>query len=295
MVFIWQHPVQLEHADRRRWCLVRLVEQFGRDAFGRDDREPGDQSSYDLSSLNDGVWHFLISSETNGIWSPVVVKQFGLDRKPPDPFTITRTDSDPADTQLTFTWTTTDSLSGLSHYEAKIGSGDWFDPEGLRQGSSYVIPESAPGKRSLAVRAIDNAGNIGKKTRPSRSLCSIAGRNGGIRWSASSHSHSWFLRSSSPRSSFSSTFFPEASMRGNERRSVSCMSSRYLSLKRSEKWTAGKKREGKIIRYRSSARNPCERKKGKRGRGAPPQGGNQNGNREDRKIDGREIEAREVR
>ena len=117
-------------------------------------------ASYDLSSLNDGVWHFLISSETNGIWSPVVVKQFGLDRKPPDPFTITRTDSDPADTQLTFTWTTTDSLSGLSHYEAKIGDGDWFDPEGLRQGSSYVIPESTPGKRSLAVRAIDNAGNI---------------------------------------------------------------------------------------------------------------------------------------
>jgi hypothetical protein len=117
-------------------------------------------ASYDLSSLDDGTWYFLISSETNGIWSPVVAKQFGLDRKPPDPFTITRTDSDPADTQLTFTWTTTDSLSGLSHYEVKIGDGDWFDPEGLRQGSSYLIPESTPGKRSLAVRAIDNAGNI---------------------------------------------------------------------------------------------------------------------------------------
>ena len=116
--------------------------------------------TYDLSTLNDGVWYFLISSEDNGLWSSVALKTLRLDRTPPEPFTITRTDSDPADTELSFTWGTTDVLSGLSHYEVKIGDGDWFDPGGLRQGSSYVIPESTPGKRSLAVRAIDNAGNI---------------------------------------------------------------------------------------------------------------------------------------
>ncbi len=116
--------------------------------------------SYDLSSLSDGIWYFLISAEENGVWSPVVTKTLRLDRTPPEPFTITRTDSDPADTELTFTWATTDALSGLSHYEVKIGDGDWFDPETLRQGSSYVIPQSTPSERSLAVRAIDNAGNV---------------------------------------------------------------------------------------------------------------------------------------
>lgn len=117
-------------------------------------------ASYDLSSLSDGIWYFLISSEENGIWSPVVVKTLRLDRTPPEPFTITRMDSDPADQELTFTWAATDALSGISHYDMKIGDGDWFNPENLRQGSSYTIPQSSPGKRSLAVRAIDNAGNI---------------------------------------------------------------------------------------------------------------------------------------
>jgi hypothetical protein len=117
-------------------------------------------ASYDLSSLNDGIWYFLISYEENGVWSPVTVKTLRLDRTPPEPFTITRIDTDPADTQVTFTWSTTDLLSGLSHYEIKIGDGDWFNAENLQQGSSYILPQSAPGKRSLSVRAIDNAGNI---------------------------------------------------------------------------------------------------------------------------------------
>jgi hypothetical protein len=116
--------------------------------------------SYDLSSVSDGIWYFMISSENNGIWSPVVTKTLRLDRTQPEPFTITRTDSDPADTLVTFTWLTTDALSGLSHYEIKIGNGNWFNPENLRQGSSYVIPQSTIGKQTLAVRAIDNAGNV---------------------------------------------------------------------------------------------------------------------------------------
>jgi flagellar biosynthesis/type III secretory pathway M-ring protein FliF/YscJ len=43
----------------------------------------------------------------------------------------------------------------------KIGDGDWFDPETLQQGSLYILPTQSPTNgRSLAVRAIDNAGNI---------------------------------------------------------------------------------------------------------------------------------------
>ena len=121
---------------------------------------PKTSASYGLASLKDGVWYFLISSETNGIWSPVAKKTIRLDRTPPEPFAITRTDSDPADTQMTFTWATTDLSSGLSRYEIKIGDGSWIDPANLQRGSSYIIPESMPGKRTLAVRAIDNAGNI---------------------------------------------------------------------------------------------------------------------------------------
>ena len=118
-------------------------------------------NAYDLSSLNDGIWYFLLATENNGVWSPAVVKTLRLDRTPPEPFTITRTDNDPANTQPTFIWSTTDDLSGLSHYETKIGDGDWFDPDILRQGSAYVLPaQSLTNSRSLTVRAIDNVGNV---------------------------------------------------------------------------------------------------------------------------------------
>jgi hypothetical protein len=117
--------------------------------------------SYDLSSLSDGIWYFMVSSEEDGVWSPIVEKTLRLDRTPPAPFTITRTDTDPSDSQPAFTWATSDALSGLSHYEVKIGDGDWFDPETLQQGSLYILPTQSPTNgRSLAVRAIDNAGNI---------------------------------------------------------------------------------------------------------------------------------------
>ena len=118
-------------------------------------------SAYDLSSLNDGIWYFLLATENNGVWSPAVVKTLRLDRTPPEPFTLTRIDNDPANTQPTFTWSTIDDLSGLSHYEMKIGDGDWFDPDILRQGSAYVLPaQSLTSGRSLTVQAIDNIGNV---------------------------------------------------------------------------------------------------------------------------------------
>jgi hypothetical protein len=118
-------------------------------------------NTYDLSSLNDGIWYFLLTTESDGVWSPAVVKILRFDRTPPEPFTITRTDGDPANTQPTFTWSTTDDLSGLSHYEMKIGDGDWFDPAILRQGSAYVLPaQSLTNSRSLVVQAIDNVGNV---------------------------------------------------------------------------------------------------------------------------------------
>ena len=55
--------------------------------------------SYDLSSLNDGVWYFLVSAKENGIWSPIATKILRLDRTPSQPFTITRVDTDPTDAQ----------------------------------------------------------------------------------------------------------------------------------------------------------------------------------------------------
>jgi hypothetical protein len=115
----------------------------------------------DLSSLPDGIWYFSVSAKQNGVWSRATTLAVYLDRTPPEPFTISRTDADLTDKQPVFTWATTDQLSGIAHYEVKIGNGDWFDAESIRQGSFYVLPPQSPtNARTLAVRAYDDAGNM---------------------------------------------------------------------------------------------------------------------------------------
>ncbi len=79
---------------------------------------------------------------------------------PPDPFTITRVDTDPRNPRPVFTWAAIDPASGAVRYEAKIGGGDWFDPSILETASdTYVLPPQSPtAGRTLTVRAFDAAG-----------------------------------------------------------------------------------------------------------------------------------------
>jgi hypothetical protein len=119
------------------------------------------QTSYDLSNFADGVWYFFVSFENGSVWSPPAVEKLMLDRTPPDSFVITREDTDLTDPQPVFSWLATDGMSGIDHYEAKIGDGDWFNPANFQSGNSlYALPVQSPtAGRWLTVRAFDKAGN----------------------------------------------------------------------------------------------------------------------------------------
>ncbi|HUC01601.1 MAG TPA: hypothetical protein VMA75_01720 [Candidatus Paceibacterota bacterium] len=119
------------------------------------------QASYDLSNFADGPWYFYVSFNNGSAWSPPSVKEFLLDRTPPDPFIISREGADQPDSRPVFQWVASDAASGIDHYEVKIGDGDWFDASTIQAGSStYVLPLQSPASaRTLTVRAFDKAGN----------------------------------------------------------------------------------------------------------------------------------------
>lgn len=120
------------------------------------------QASYDLSNFADGPWYFSISFSNGDTWSPPSTMEFLLDRTPPQPFILTRVDTNLADPQPVFAWTANDAASGIDHYEVKIGDGDWFDASTIQNGSSsYMLPPQSPAlARTLTVRAYDKAGNF---------------------------------------------------------------------------------------------------------------------------------------
>jgi hypothetical protein len=119
------------------------------------------QASYDLSQFSDGIWYFFVSFNSGSAWSPPAVVRLMLDRTPPEPFLISRVDTNQADIQPVFAWTANDDTSGIDHYEVQIGDGDWFNASTIQNGtSSYMLPPQSPTTgRTLTVRAFDKAGN----------------------------------------------------------------------------------------------------------------------------------------
>ena len=119
------------------------------------------QASYNLSQFSDGIWYFFVSFNNGSAWSPPTVMKLMLDRTPPEPFVISRVDTDQADTQPIFAWAANDETSGIDHYEVQVGNGDWFDASTIQNGSSSyeLSPQSPIGARTLTVRAFDKAGN----------------------------------------------------------------------------------------------------------------------------------------
>ncbi len=119
------------------------------------------RAEYDLKLFDDGILYFSARFKEGENWGPVGVKYFRLDRTPPESLRITRENNDFANEQPVFSWNANDKTSGIAYYRIKIGGGDWFDANIIRNGESYVLPEQSPAySRTLTVRAYDFAGNF---------------------------------------------------------------------------------------------------------------------------------------
>lgn len=85
----------------------------------------------------------------------------GVDITPPEPFAIqTDNGNDPTNPQPTLKFKAYDALSGINHYEIKIGKDQIYNvPTGEIADGSYRMPICSPGIYSIIIRAVDQAGN----------------------------------------------------------------------------------------------------------------------------------------
>lgn len=112
-----------------------------------------------LPDLEDGVWYLNAQFVTARGISPISSFKLQIDTVAPRDFQIKRVDTNDENARPELLFTTTDDLSGIDHYEMKIGTGEWFNIEKLPDGQSYRLPELKAGTYTVSVKAVDGAGN----------------------------------------------------------------------------------------------------------------------------------------
>lgn len=103
-----------------------------------------------------GIYAILVSDE--------IPEELPKDKQPPFSFEIIVDDEgDPTNPQPLLYFETTDDLSGVSHYEIKIGEEDFFKVS-IGKTKPFRLPHLTPGTYQIIVRAFDKAGNYTKST-----------------------------------------------------------------------------------------------------------------------------------
>jgi hypothetical protein len=110
-------------------------------------------------NLADGTHYLHVKFKRNGAWGPITHFQFNIDTTPPLEFEMTMADAVPTATARDITFKTTDSMSGIDHYEVKANDKtDWETVTNDKAGQSYVINLNS-GVNNVQVKAVDSAGN----------------------------------------------------------------------------------------------------------------------------------------
>ncbi len=117
-------------------------------------------TSEEIDDLSEGVWYFHAQLKNSYGWGDVIRFRVGIDTTPPDPFTIRIDNSnDSTNPQPILKFKAYDALSGIDHYEIKIGELRLDVPAQELANGSYKIPVCAPGRYSVIIRAVDKAEN----------------------------------------------------------------------------------------------------------------------------------------
>lgn len=171
------------HPDQSRWYTADVVSlEWHGDSSDQsysyildddlvsapDDIAEGSMKSVTYKSVPDGMHYFHIKSHNGGVWGGSTHYAIRIDKTPPSDFQInveprtTTTEKRPV-----ITFYTTDSLSGVEHYELKMVSltappvgSDIKPQEFFIEAKSPYVPELYPGKYDVIVRAYDQAGNV---------------------------------------------------------------------------------------------------------------------------------------
>jgi len=133
-----------------------------------DNISEGDYTSVSYTGLEDGIWYFHVKAKKGDAWGGITHYILLIDTVPPAVFTIS---FEPALRSPVMTskepivsFITTDSLSGLSHYELKLV--DLTETPRKKEtgffvevSSPYQLPALVTGEYEVIVRAFDQAMN----------------------------------------------------------------------------------------------------------------------------------------
>ena len=133
-----------------------------------DNISEGDYASASYADLEDGIWYFHIKAKKGDVWGGITHYILLIDTTPPAAFTLSfePTLRSPVMTarEPIVSFITTDSLSGLDHYDLKLI--DLTEaPQKKETGffveasSPYQLPSLATGEHEVIVRAFDRAMN----------------------------------------------------------------------------------------------------------------------------------------
>ncbi|MBI2024827.1 MAG: hypothetical protein HYT03_01935 [Candidatus Harrisonbacteria bacterium] len=127
----------------------------------------GIRTSNTFSSLDDGLWYFHLRQRVRAVWGGVSHFPFRIDSGPPSDFNITvLPDERTAERNLFLQFFTTDTLSGLDHYELKLvalSRGSVDTPLFFEITSPYLLSNLDTGRYHIIIRAFDKAGNYRDK------------------------------------------------------------------------------------------------------------------------------------
>jgi hypothetical protein len=117
-------------------------------------------SSRKLEDLSDGVWYLHAQFANNIGLGPVGTFKFQIDTQLPKDFEIIRLDTDDlTNPRPELLFESSDTTSGIDHYEITINNEDPIIIEADKGGKAYALPFQMPGEKNIKITAFDKAGN----------------------------------------------------------------------------------------------------------------------------------------
>lgn len=120
-------------------------------------------TTYTYKDIEDGVWYFHIKFKNKDGWGQAAHFKVQIDTQKPNPIILTFPHGSASlDNRPVALFNTTDSLSGIDHYQVKIGDKYAYQllPDAFALSNPYVLPPQEPGRYSMKVLAYDKAGNF---------------------------------------------------------------------------------------------------------------------------------------
>ncbi|MES2216458.1 MAG: cohesin domain-containing protein [Patescibacteria group bacterium] len=121
-------------------------------------------TTFSATDVKDGIWYFHIKAQKQGVWGGTTHRIVRIDSTPPAEFKPTVNYlSAAAINRLLVSFFTTDSLSGLDHYEVGVidkREDSTASPVFVQAESPFQIPFTVTDKQRVIVRAFDRAGNV---------------------------------------------------------------------------------------------------------------------------------------